>query len=198
MINMNVSIKGLNKAMLMLDPKKVASAARMSINESLSTGQSTARKEIRQDWNLKASRINKEVRGIKRAKTSDLTAILQAKGRPISLVHFGAKWRRGRVTMTGKKSTIAKRGHRKGQGGVTVSVRKGKQVRLPRAFMATTRNGYMGVFMRKGKARLPIRSMSSVTIATMFNQPGVLAPTVRAIDARLNKRFRYHLNRLMR
>ncbi len=198
---MDLQLKGLDRALLMFDPKQVRKAARMAINDGLTTGRKVASKEIRKDWNLKAARVNKELRKFKTARNDDLTAIIQAKGRPIDLVNFGAKWKRGRITTTGTKSTRAKRSIKSG-GGVTVQIRKGKKTRLPHAFIAATRAGrsgsHVGVFERVGRNRLPIQSKSTVTIATMFNQPGVMNPTIKQIGDRMSTRFTHHLDRLIK
>jgi len=199
-MDVSVSIKGLDKALLMLDEKKVRRAARMAVNDGVVTGRKVASQEIRKMWNIKAARINKELRKIKAPTNADLTGIIRAKGKPISLVHFGAKHVRGRMTTTGTKSTRSKRS--KKVGGVFVQIRRGKKTRLPHAFIATTRAGktgiHIGVFQRSGKNRLPIQSQASVTIATMFDQRRVMIPTLKQIDDRMNKRFDHHLDRLLR
>jgi len=199
-MQLNISLKGLDKALLMLDPKPVRKAARMAINDGLTTGRKTASKEIRKRFNLKAGRVNKELRKVKSARNNDLTAILQAKGKPISLVHFGAKWKRGNITTTGTKSTRTKRSTK--SGGVFVQIRKGKTTRLPHAFIATTRAGkagsHVGVFERKGRSRLPIQSKATITLASMLDKPGVMLPTMRQIDKRMNQRFDHHLDRLIK
>lgn len=196
-MNISIQLKGLDKALLMLDPKQVRKAARMAINDGLTTGRKIASKEIRKDWNLKADRVNKELRKFKAARNDDLTAIIQAKGKPIDLVNFGAKWKRGRITTTGTKSTIAKRSIKSG-GGVTVQIHKGKRTRLPHAFIVTMPNGHIGVFERTGNKRLPIQSKAAITIASMFDQPGVMLPTTKAINDRMTTRFTHHLDRLLK
>lgn len=198
---MNLQLKGLDKALLMFDPKKVKRAARMAINDGLTTGRKTASKEIRKDWNIKAARVNKELRKFKTARNNDLTAIIQAKGRPIDLINFGAKWKRGRMTTTGTKSTRSKRSIKSG-GGVTVQIHKGKKTRLPHAFIATTKAGksglHVGVFERVGRKRLPIQSKATITLASMFDQNTVMLPTQAAIAKRMADRFDHHLDRLLK
>jgi len=204
---MNLQLKGLDRALLMFDQRKVRTAASRAINNGLTTGRKVASQEIRKDWNLKAGRVDKELRKFKTARSNDLTAIIQAKGKPIDLIHFGAQWRRGRITTTGTKSTRAKKSTK--SGGVFVKVRKrpskkskGGIVRLPHAFIATTRAGrsgtHIGVFERVGRNRLPIKKRSAVTIATMFNHPGVIQPTTQQIGDRMAERFTHHLNHLLK
>lgn len=195
-MDVSVSIKGMDKALLMLDEKKVRRAARMAVNDGVTTGRKVASQEIRKVWNIKAARINKELRKLKAPTTADLTGIIRAKGQPISLVHFGAKHVRGRTTTTGTKSTRSKRA--KKTGGVFVQIKRGRKTRLPHAFIATMPNRHIGVMERLGKSRLKIQSKSSVTIATMFNQRRVMLPTLKQIDDRMNKRLDHHLNRLLR
>jgi hypothetical protein len=186
---MDVQLKGLEKALMMFDEKIVRKAARMTINEGLTTGRKVARQQICKDWNLKSARVNKELTNFKRASNDHLIAIVQAKGRPISLVHYGAKFKRGKRLKSGRWSKT---------GGVTVSVKRGQKLRMPHAFIATMPNGARGVFQRSSKARGSIKNRASITIASMFNQPEVMTPTLTAIDKRLIERFDHHLTRLIK
>lgn len=191
---MNIQIHGIDKALRGIDPKIAEKALRMGINDAARYGRTHAGREIRKVWNIKADRVRKEIKTIKLARTGDLDARIQAKGRPISLIHFGAKGRSGAITTTAKKSTKGKRTLR--NQGVTVQVEKGKQTRMPNAFIATMKNGNMGVFQRLGKTRLPIASRATVTIATMLGQDRVYNPVRRIIEERLTSRTLHHLKRL--
>jgi hypothetical protein len=193
---MDVQLKGLEKALMMFDDKIVRKAARMTINEGLTTGRKVARQQICKDWNLKSARVNKELTNFKRSSNDHLIAIVQAKGRPISLVHYGAKFKRGKRLKSGRWSKT---------GGVTVTVERGKKKHYSHAFVAKMANGNIGVFERsgqfgrRGNEKLEkIKNRATVTIATMFNQPRVMTPTVSAIDKRLIERFDHHLTRLIK
>ena len=194
-MKLDVSIKGLNAAVLMLDSKIVRRAARMALNESLTTGRKVASQQIRKRWNLKTDRTKKELTKYKLASNTDLTGIIRAKGRPIDLINFGAKWKRGRTTTTSKGRTIGKKNAR--MGGVLVEIQRGKRIRLPSAFIAST-GSHTGVFERMGKSSLPLRNMAVITMASMFDQDRVMLPTMTQINDRMAERFGHHLDRLMK
>lgn len=191
---MNIQIQGIDKALRGLDPKTAEKALRMGINDAARYGRTHAGREIRKVWNIKADRVRKEIKAIKLARPGDMEARIQAKGRPISLIHFGAKGRRGAITTTATRSTRGKRAAR--NQGVTVQIEKGKRTTLRSAFIATTKNGYIGVFERLGQRRLPVANKASVTTATMLGQDRVYNPVRKLIDDRLTDRTLHHLTRL--
>jgi len=195
-MHLDVSIKGLNSALLVLDGKRtVIPAARMAVNEAVTTGRAAYDREVRKHWNLKTDITRRQITRGRKASNATLTGIIRIEGRPIDLVKFGARWKRGRMTTTGKRSTTGKNSVR--NGGVFVTIRKGKKTRLPHAFIART-GSHTGVFERIGKSRHPIRSKTVITMASMVEQPGIFNPVMQQISGRLNMRFRYHLNRLMK
>lgn len=49
--------------------------------------------------------------------------------------------------------------HRQTKKGVSVEVNRGKRTIVAHSFMATMKSGHLGIFIRKGKARLPIREL---------------------------------------
>jgi hypothetical protein len=208
MISMSIKLEGVKEAMEALNPAKVQRAVKMALNDAARAGRTEAGKAIRDKWNVKAAKIADELKNVRLATNDDFTAIIQAKGRPISLAYYGAKEVR-RITRT-------KRGKQKKVRGVTLQVLKGIRVSYPKAFMATMKNGYVGVFMnhadffRTGysyhaptvgkyagkKGRSKIVGMATITIASMFNQPRVQEAAVKKISETWKSRFSHHLNRL--
>ena len=194
----SVRMEGVEEARATMDHKKVERAARMALNDSARTARTEAGKELRKKWNITASRVNKELKNLSFARVGNLAAIIEAKGRPISLVHFGAKevksFRGGVRVTTGRQSKMMKRSSQ--ARGVTVRIEKGKSTHLPNAFIATMRSGYTGVFQRWGTAgRLPVENKTSITIPSMYDQPKVQTATIRAAIKRWNERFQHHLDR---
>ena len=203
-----IEVKGIKEAMASLDPKKVTQAAMMAINEAAKQTRTEASTAIRQKFNLPAARVNKEVTNLSMATRSDLSAIIQAKGRPIGLTNFGAKWIRnvgGRaVTTTKTKSTMGKR--RTKTGGVTAAIERGKTTRLPSAFIAAGRRGKVDaagalqVFQRRdlNKSSSPIINRATVTLASMMANDRVMKRLVKKANEVIDRRFAYHLDRLMK
>ncbi|RKX24135.1 MAG: hypothetical protein DRP47_11840 [Candidatus Zixiibacteriota bacterium] len=195
-MELNISINGLNSALLMLDGKKtVIPAARMAVNEAVTTGRAAYDKGVRRYWNLKTNITKKQITIGRKASNATLTGIIRIQGRSIDLIKFGAKWKRGRITTTGTKSTFAKRSNR--IGGVFVQIEKGKTTRLPHAFIARA-GSHTGVFERAGKSRLPVRSKAVITMASMVEQDRISIPTMKQISDRMNTRFLHHMDRLLK
>lgn len=208
MISMSIRLEGIKEAIEALNPPKVQRAVKLAINDAARAGRAEAGRAIREKWNVRANKIAEELKNVRLATNDDFTAIIQAKGRPISLAYYGAKEVR-RITRT-------KKGKQKKVRGVTLQVLKGIRVSYPKAFMATMKNGYVGVFMNQAdffrsgykyhtptvglykgkKGRSAIVGMATITIASMFNQPRVQEPTVKKISETWRSRFSHHLNRL--
>ena len=195
-MDLNIKINGLDKALLMLDGKKIViPAARMAVNEAVTTGRAALGREIRKVWNLKTTLTRKQITKGQKATNATLASSIRISGGPIDLIHFRAVWRRGRINTTGKKSTMNKRSTK--NGGVFVTIERGKKTRLPHAFIARA-GGHIGVFERKGKIRLPVMNRASITVASMVLQDRVMIPTVKQISERMNRRFLHHLDRLLK
>lgn len=101
---------------------------------------SEASKRIRQRKRIRPSLIRRAMT-IKRATGSDLARMawsVNLSGDPVPLVAYP---------------------HRQTARGVSVEVNRGKRSLVPGAFVATTKSGHVGVFRRRGKARLPIEEL---------------------------------------
>ncbi|APG45459.1 phage tail protein [Syntrophotalea acetylenica] len=137
---LSIKLEGIEQAMRMFDPKVVSPAASQAINDAARAGRAEAARALLGKWNLKAGKVNAELKNIKFARIGDLTATIQAKGRPISLQYFGFKEVRRTVKGKGGKYRQVK--------GVTGSVLKaGGGKSYPGAFTATMLSGHNGVFM---------------------------------------------------
>lgn len=203
-----IEVKGIKEAMAALDPKMVALAASLAINEASRQTRTEASVAIREKFNLPAARVNKEVRNLSMSTRANLTAVIQAKGRPIGLTNFGAKWVRnvgGRaVTTTKTKSTIGKRLTR--TGGVTAQIERGKTTRLPNAFIAAGRRGKVDgagalqVFQRRDltKGNSQIINRATVTLASMMANDRVMKRLINKASEVIDRRFAYHLDRLLK
>lgn len=86
---------------------------------------------------------------IKRATRKDLSANLTLSGKGISLAYYNVK--------------------NKNNGIEYVSANK-KYVFLESAFIPVLKSGYLGVFKRKGKSRLPIQEFYGDSIAELWNE----------------------------
>ena len=64
------------------------------------------------------------------------------------------------VAFSGEKVPLVAYGPRQTKKGVSVSVNVGKRTLVKGAFIATMKSGHKGVFVRRGKGRLPIRELA--------------------------------------
>ncbi|WP_027715838.1 phage tail protein [Desulfuromonas sp. TF] len=197
-MRIQVGDRELREALEYLSEDLVRPAARLALNDSGRQGNTAARKEIRARWNLKAGFINERVRISSFADEWDLSVVLQAKGRPIDLTHFGARWVRGNQVVSRAGVKVLKRS--KGQGGVFYEAERGKKERIPSGFIATVAAGtkgatHMGVFVRAGKGRLPIIKKRVISVPSMFEQEPVFRAIVQVVEEKFPQRFEHHIDR---
>ena len=96
-----------------------------------------ASKRIRQRKRIKGKYISRAIT-MRRPKGGDIASMtwaLDVSGEPVPLVAYP---------------------HRQTKKGVSVEVNRGKRTLLKGAFIATMRSGHVGVYRRRGQARLPI------------------------------------------
>lgn len=203
---LSVTIKGMDDFLKSFDPKKISNVASYAINDAARQTRTEASSAIREVFNLKKQRVDKEVRNISMSTREDLAAVIRAAGQPIGLTNFDAKWVRnvrGKARTTSKKkSTVGKRASKR--QGVSVKIMKGRLTYLPHAFMGRGRRGQedgagsLHVFQRRDLKRWdsPIFNMASITIASMLKQELTMPRVLAKADAVLNARFKHHLKRL--
>ncbi len=176
----SVDIKGLDAVKRMLDPKLVKRAEPRAINKTGKMGRTEQSKEIRKIYNITAKRLNEElekVSGPNRATVSNPRAIIRAKKltkRNPGLQHYSAK-------------QIKK--------GVSYRIRKDQGRRtMSHAFKATMSRGGVGVFIRKGKSRLPIIRRVGPSVVQMMERVGI-APIKRSVNNNFARLFRHEYER---
>lgn len=186
-------------------------AVSRALNRSTSTGRTLSNAQIRKKYALSASKINNEIRTTPSNKNS-LEAKIIASGRPISLNYFGAKQelRSGTTSFNGRgvaSSRLNRKARSNALKGVTATITKGKTINLPTAFIQVA-NGGITVFARgkhKGtsegfefmKPRMPIGSLTSLSIPMMFANKDVLNPVERAVSDVLEKRISHEIGWLL-
>ncbi len=148
-----VELLGVKEALQKFDPTIVSKATTAALNKVGSQAFTVASKEIRSQYNIKASDLKKTF-AFKRASGSMWLAEIQAKGKGTPLIYFAAKQT--------KKGVTAK-----------VLRAQGRKT-YPSRFITTMKSGYKGVFVREGKARLPIKQEFRVGIATAFGSKKIM------------------------
>lgn len=123
--------------------ERITPAIRRSLSKAGTTAlrdmRSEASKRIRQRKRIKARYVAKALQLQRPRKVAlDSEWTLLVRGTPVPLIAYPA---------------------RQTKRGVSVEVNRGKRSFLKGAFIATMKTGHKGVFVRKGKARLPIREL---------------------------------------
>jgi len=81
------------------------------------------------------------------------------------------------MAVTGKEIPLGRYPSRQTKRGVSVQVNKGRRKLIEGAFIATMHTGHVGVFMREGASRLPIKHALSSRVSDVFQDKG-MAPDV--------------------
>jgi hypothetical protein len=80
---------------------------------------------------------------------------------------------------------------------VHAEVRIGRGGNIPHAFVAKMPNGFVGIFTRVGKARLPIKRRLAIGASIMASQPHVRTKTGLAMRDMLIKRVNHEVDRVL-
>lgn len=146
-------------------------AVMRAINRAVDTAQTVGNRKIREEYNLKASAVSSSMRKIRarRGMAGRASGMLVVSGRAVGLINFSANQTRR---------------------GVSVLIKKGNGRKvLSHAFIATTKSGYRGVFVRTEGTRYPIKNLRSVSIPLTFINKIVMA----AVDAATMEAFERNL-----
>lgn len=147
-----------------------------AVNRTLDLGKTRMVKVITSEFNIKARVVRESlrVRGASRkAGRFEVQGYLESpskRGRSRNLIHFAA---------------------RQTKQGVSVQIKRGTPRQVIRgAFIALKGNATGGtVFIREGKARLPIKALQTIDVAQMFNAKRVSEVVVKVMQDRLPEIF---------
>lgn len=151
-----------------------------AINRALSHGSTTVKREIRKQYLIKAKDIPVQVR---RASRATLGGEVRLRQGMLDLAKF-------KVTPKG----VQKRRHKK-LIRAQVKVTGGKI--LPHGFVAKMATGYVGPFMRRGAARLPLRKLLTIGAPIMASQPAVGPVVNKEMGDSLAKNIDSQISRIL-
>ncbi len=205
-----------------LSEKQVANATRMAINESVKSAKVQVKRTIRDIYNISNSRIDdknpKKGLSIKLATNSDMTGQVNAGHIPINLSEASPKFT-GEAVATQVKYKNGKpvkgRTYKRSKSKISVEVLKGQRKTLETAFTigvathASTGQQFAttAIFARgkKGKPdfqhakpRLPIDSLSTVSVATAALNTKAQEKTQPKVSEQYMKRLQHHMNRMLK
>lgn len=204
-----------------LSVEQIAKASRMALNDSIRKGKVEMRKAITSVYNLKAATVNninsKKGLSVKLSTNKKLEAVVNAGHQPVNLSSLSVKFKSKQIgsqisyQKNGKqKRTAAKRSI----GVISVEVLKGagykpintafspgvvsvpgKSQAFTKAIFARGKKG-SPTFMF-GKDRMPIDSITSVSVATAAYNTTAQQQVIPTISATYEKELTRQLNRLV-
>jgi hypothetical protein len=166
--------------------KDIADKAMASaLNKTLALAKTAMSREIRAEFNMSASKVG-EALVVNKARTGGGRVHLEAslesprkRGRSLNLINFMER----SVSM----AQARKRGKAGTLNQLFVQIKKaGGKKGLKSAFIG---NKGRTVFVRTGKARLPIKAVQTIDVAGMFNTKRVNARVMQMIEARFPDLF---------
>lgn len=184
-INITHNFPDVAKQLELLHADVAAKAMASTLNKVAEQAKTAMRREITSEFNITTAKVNETLR-VSRARAYrgvfDLEASLESprkKGRSLNLINFLEKF----VTNTQAK--------RRGKAGTLNQLfakikRKGAAKRLGSAFIG---NKGRTVFVRTGKARLPIKPLQTIDVAGMFNTRRVNDQVLQMIEERFPEVF---------
>lgn len=198
-MDVQFELKGVKEALAASDPNKVRLAANQALNRSASAGVTAAGKLIRDRYNITQARLARYLTLSVRASGYDMAAEITGKTKGLALSYFDAL-QAGKFIVAQGRGRARRRylGSKYGRGragDVTVRVltaggRKsvsGKYGNKP--FLARTRSGHIGVWVRTGKRRLPIEQLYGPGVAETFGAKDVMDGTEKAVTDRFDVEF---------
>lgn len=166
-----------------------------ALNTTIGQGKSQMASKISQEFNVKKGEVNKRLE-VDRASSkggafrfeAKLAASKKAKGRSMNLIAFQT----GLLTKTTAKR--AGKADAIGQLGFQIKRTGGRKV-IPGAFIA---NQGRTVFIRTGKARLPIKAVNTIDIPQMFNTKRINQVVRQVMLERFSANFHRELRTVLK
>lgn len=147
-----------------------------ALNRTATTIRAEAAREIKAEYNLKVGEIKGQMR------IDNATAALL----------------RSRVVVSGKPMSLSDFAPRQNSQGVTVLIKRGQRKLIRHAFLLN-RPGGSPVFIRLGKARLPIKKLFTLSLPSAFTNDKVMSALKRVAGKRFPEAFaqeaRYYLSK---
>lgn len=134
-------------------PRRAQSAIVRALNRGMTAGRTAMQRAIAKDMGIKAADANKRLRQ-RMASANTPQSRLSAGFERVPLMAFNA---RGPVPSRGRGKGVS---YRMGAGNA--------RTRLQSAFIAKMKSGHPGVFIRKGRGRLPVVQLHGPSVGHVF------------------------------
>lgn len=179
MIDLDVSAAKIAEANILLSHVKngASVAINAALNRTIDGVRTDATRAVTATYDIKSKDV-RDVMKIKKSTVSTLEAAVSATGGPIPLMKFKVKT--GNPGMPLRAST-------KRSGGKDI----------PTAFVATMKNGHIGVFRRTGGSRYPIKELYGPSVAQMLGEQNVQQGIMDKASERFVERLDHEIGRVM-
>lgn len=161
-----VATQNLDEVIRQLDPRQVEKAHVRATNRAVQKGRTEWSREIRRDYAIKASDINK-------------------RSRLFRLRRFGQE---AGIELASPLLPLSDFNPNKTRKGITVKIRKKEKRKLVKGGFFIPNAG-KNVFKRRGLNRLPIEKLFTLSVPQMADDPGVVNPTLDAIQQQYTAEF---------
>jgi hypothetical protein len=180
MVALTIDTRQLQKLQRALGHIKngVPRALAPAINQALNKGRTEVKREIRKEYIIKAKDIPIRISGANRTRLGGSIIIEQ-----------------GMLDLNKLRVTPMAPVRRKGRH-VFAQVRTGGGGVMPGAFVIAA-GSYVGPFVRRGPANLPIRKLITISAAIMASQPTVGPAVNKAMGDTLDKRIDSQIKRVL-
>lgn len=180
-----VSAGQLERAEVLLKniPNGVSRAIVPALNRAAEGARADAVKKVRERYYIKASDVRAAIK-ITKATYESQAAIVHASGQPIPLSKF--------------RITPAKPPAKRRKSPIIVRVVRGEGGPVKGAFVARMRSGYIGIFHRAGRARLPIVQRFGPSVPQMLGHESVVNYIEQRAQELLESRLEHEIERLLR
>ncbi len=182
MIDISVNQMELAKLLLGHIPGAVPKVLANSINRSAEGARTDAVTKAKEEYVITAGRVRETI-NIRKASTSNLSAIVTSRGRPRALSYY--KIRPGKVTK------------RRPPEGVYAQIKRSGGGPIAKSFVAKMASGHIGVFNRSGSSRFPIVQRFGPSVAQMLESKSVSRYVEAGANRRLSDRLDHEINRLL-
>jgi len=148
---------------------------------------------IRDRYNIKEGDLRREIKTD--IHPSKLEAVITAKGRPISLFKFSPKAVVERIHGKSKAlySKLGKARAGRRAAGVSVQVVKGQRKLVRGGFLVKLKTGHEAIFKREGKARLPIKKLSTIGSPSMFGGSRIINKVIDKVKEAWQKNIKHEI-----
>jgi hypothetical protein len=198
----DIKLEGIDEALKQFDPQKVITSARQAINRTASSARTETSRIIREEYNIKPSKLNEFLKVDAKASGNILMAAITGKGKGLSLINFDAK-QEGVIANKKRFKYTHAAGHTGGlRYGLTVTALIklfGGRVIVPgrygnKPFIVRLKSGKLLVMERTSKERMSIKTRFGPGVGGLFGSKKIMDAIKKFIIDKFGPEFNRLLN----